>query len=328
MDLGGFSVTEQIVGGLCSHVLRAVRKYDGLSVVLKCYDAENAVPGMFVQTHSTGDKPLLREAYFLQKVQAISGCVKMVDYFFDESRNQYVIVLEDLTSLGYTRLTQEILNNDGFLTESSIAWILHETIHTLQQMHELNVLHCDIKPDNIFIHRGKKQIKLLDFNIANEMIAHELSAQNAGAIGCTPEYAPPEVLIQRRAWTPASEVWSVGVTAFVLLCKKFPFEDPLTCHLMQPAYPEDLNITWERGSRDKSHCRMESKSKSEGMALPLSLRAKDFLISCLDKRPQRRPSLQHLSAHPFFSPNQLLRGSFSTNSLELDEKMRIPTRIS
>nr|CDS15054.1 proto oncogene serine:threonine protein kinase [Echinococcus granulosus] len=328
MGLDGFFVTEQIASGLCSHVLRAVRKRDGLSVVLKCYDAENAVPGMFVQTQSGGDEPILREAYFLQKVQGVNGCVKMVDYFFDESRNQYVIVLEDLTSLGFTGLTQEILNNDGFLTESSIAWILHETIHTLQQMHELNVLHCDIKPDNIFIHRGKKQIKLLDFNIANEMIAHELSAQNAGAIGCTPEYAPPEVLIQRRAWTPASEVWSVGVTAFVLLCKKFPFEDPLTCHRMKPAYPEDLSVTWERGYQNESHCRMESKSKSERIAPPLSLRAKDFLISCLYKRPQCRPSLQRLSAHPFLTPNQFLRVGFNTNSYGLDEQMRVCTRVS
>ncbi|EUB61875.1 hypothetical protein EGR_03148 [Echinococcus granulosus] len=107
MGLDGFFVTEQIASGLCSHVLRAVRKRDGLSVVLKCYDAENAVPGMFVQTQSGGDEPILREAYFLQKVQGVNGCVKMVDYFFDESRNQFYI---KLMKMKYAILNLESLN--------------------------------------------------------------------------------------------------------------------------------------------------------------------------------------------------------------------------
>ncbi|VDK40417.1 unnamed protein product [Taenia asiatica] len=321
-----FDVVERIAGGLCSRVLRAIRKRDGLRVVLKCYDAESTVPSMFAPIRSGGDEVFLREAYFLKKVQGVNGCVKMLDHFFDAVNNQHVIVLEDLISLGYTRLTQEILSNDGFLTESTIAWVLHEIINTLQQLHNLNVLHCDIKPDNILIHWRKNQIKLLDFNIANEMISHELPEQNCKAIGCTPAYTPPEVLIQQRPWTPASEVWSVGVMAFVLLCKKFPFEDPFNSYRMQPAYPEDLNTTWERDARNKSFYRLESKPKLLSSGPCLSLKAKDFLISCLHRKPQCRPSFQRLSAHPFLTPNQL-NVSFSTNSFQSDEHMCLSARV-
>ncbi|VDM18083.1 unnamed protein product [Hydatigera taeniaeformis] len=324
--MDGFDVIEQIAGGLCSHVLLAIRKRDGLRVVLKCYDADSTLPGMFVHVRSEGDEPVLREAYFLKKVQSVSGCVKMLDYFFEPLKNQHVIVLEDLISLGYTRLTQEILSNDGFLSESSISWIMRETINTLQQIHSLNVLHCDIKPDNILINRTKNQIKLLDFNIANEVISHELPAQNCKAIGCTPAYTPPEVLIQQRPWTPASEVWSVGVMAFVLLCKKFPFDDPLNSFRMPPAYPEDLNTTWERDSRDKSVHRTNVKPRCQGSVSCLSLKAKDFLISCLHRKPQCRSSLQRLSAHPFLSPSQI-RLSFSTSFLQQEEHMCVSTRV-
>ncbi|KAL5111111.1 Obscurin [Taenia crassiceps] len=321
-----FDIIESISGGLCSCVLRAIRKRDGLRVVLKCYDAESKVPGIFTPVRSGDDEVYLREAFFLKKVQSVSGCVKMLDYFFDSTKGQHVIVLEDLISLGYTRLTQEILGNDGFLTESSIAWVLRETINTLQQIHNLNVLHCDIKPDNIFVHRRKNQIKLLDFNVANEMISHELPAQDCKAIGCTPSYTPPEVLIQQRPWTPASEVWSVGVMAFVLLCKKFPFEDPFSSYRMQPAYPKDLNTAWERDIRSRSLYRVEDKSKWQSSGPCLSLKAKDFLISCLHKKPQCRPSFQRLSTHPFLTPNQLCV-SFSTNSFQSDEHVCVPTGV-
>ena len=328
MVLDGFTVVEQIAGGMCSQVLRAIRNADGLRVVLKCYDTKNKADGMFAHIPSEGSEPILKESYFLKKVQNVGGCVKMVDFFCDNVHDQYVIVLEDLSSLGFVRLTQEIINDNNFLTESTIAWIMRELIHTLQQIHDLNILHCDIKPDNIFIHPTEKRIKLLDFNIATEVIPHQLLLPNSKPIACTPEYAPPEVLIHQHPWTLAGEVWSLGVTAFVLLCKKFPFTDPFSCHRMQPEYPEDLNLTWERGSRDRVHYAEKNASKSKITNTHLSLKAKDFLITCLHKKPQCRPSFQRLAMHAFLFSDQPPGASLGVNSFLMKSHMHVSAQAS
>lgn len=323
MSLDEFAVTGKIVDGANSTVLQAVRMQDGLHVVLKCYDGTAVAPGMFLKTPSECDEPYLKEAHFLRKARNVSGCVKMIDYFHDKCQDKYVIVLEDLHFLGFTELTEEIVKDDGFLTESSIGWILREIILTLQQIHDLNVLHCDIKPDNIFINRHERRIKLLDFSIASEISPQDLPTADTKSILCTPEYAPPEVLLYQRTWTPAGETWSLGVTAFVLLCKKFPFSDPFTSYYAQPAYPEDYYSQYGRDVGKQSLYANESVVKPKPSNTRLSLKAKDFLTSCLHKKPHCRPNFQRLLLHPFLAADSSLRIYLSVNSFSFDNPGRI-----
>ncbi|VDD81207.1 unnamed protein product [Mesocestoides corti] len=324
MDVDAFAVTERIHGGVCAQVLRAARKDDGLPVILKCYDAEHLESSMTAYVPSEGERPVLKEAYFLKKLQNVSGCVKMLDYFFDERNNIYVIVLEDLCAAGYSKLTQEIHKNDGFLTEASISWIMRDTIRTIQEFHSLNVLHCDIKPDNIFINRNERRIKLIDFNIAMELVPQEFPIPDARTLGCTPEYAPPEVLIRKCLWTPAGEVWSIGATAFVLLCKKFPFADPYSCHRMRPAYPENHEDSITDGCR---YCE-ETNNKNSMPAPSLSLKAKDFLLSCLHKRPESRLNFQRLSGHAFLTISQPVARNLGTDSVSLSKHLSVSAKAS
>lgn len=328
MSLDDFAVLEKISGGICANVLRAVRLQDARHVVLKCYEIKTAPPGMFVHIPSEGDEPYLKEAHFLRRTQNVSGCVRMLDYFYDEDQEKYVIVLEDLHSLGFERLNEKLTGDDDFLTESNVSWILRETINTLQHIHDLNILHCDIKPDNIFIHRTEKRIKLLDFNIATEIIPRELGFTEMKSIPCTPEYAPPEVLIQQQPWTSAGEIWSLGATAFVLLCKKFPFSDPLTCHRVQPDYPEDANFRLERDLDKRSHYAKGFSDKPKAPPISLSLKAREFLMCCLHKNPKYRPTLQSLSKHALISAESPMRLNFNTNSFVFDNLVRVSTQLS
>ncbi len=328
MNLDAFAVTEQIGRGACSQVLRAIRKHDSAHVVLKCCSADSIASNMMTHFASEGGRPILKEVFFLKKLQNIPGCVKMLDHFYDEANNQYVIVLEDLVSTGFTKLTQELLHNDGFLNEYSISWIMRELIHTVKQLHDYNILHCDIKPDNIFIHRAQKTIKLVDFNIAMELVPSEFPELDPKSIGCTPEYTPPEVLIQKRLWTPASEIWSLGVTAFVLLCKKFPFADPYLSHRMQPAYPEDNSFGRERGYPDDSRYSRDSSESVSVRSPHISIKAKDFLLCCLHKRPECRPNFQRLTAHVFLTITPPRTRTISTDSIPSTDNYRVSAKAS
>uniref|UniRef100_A0A0X3Q162 Serine/threonine-protein kinase 1 n=1 Tax=Schistocephalus solidus TaxID=70667 RepID=A0A0X3Q162_SCHSO len=267
MSLASYSIVEAIAHGDTTTVVRAYRKSDSKKCVLKYYDVQKNKSDMFVLSKSGQPMPI--EAYILLKTKEVQGCVRMLEFFEDEQMQKFVIVLEDLHSQGFTNLASELLSDEEYIDESAVSWIMRETIHTLRELHDLNIVHCDIKPDNIFIKKDERKVKLIDFNFSMELIPAELPQRN---IGCTPEYAPPEVLLLKRPWTTASEVWSLGSTAFVLLYKYFPFADPYTSHRRTPNYPEN-------------DC--------------LSYKARDFLMLCFHRKPECRPNFSRLSNHPF-----------------------------
>lgn len=96
-------------------------------------------------------------------------------------------------------------------------------LFTLSYIHGRGVLHRDVKPDNIFLHRdagGKAIVKLLDFGILKLMAAAESPNLFIG----TPRYCPPEQLRGTQVDARA-DLYSAGVTLFEALTGHLPFED-------------------------------------------------------------------------------------------------------
>lgn len=92
-------------------------------------------------------------------------------------------------------------------------------LRVLASAHGRNVVHRDIKPDNLFITRGGT-LKVLDFGIAKVFEAEQagFTSTRVGTIMGTPAYMAPE---QARArWDEVdgrTDLWAVGATMFMLL---------------------------------------------------------------------------------------------------------------
>lgn len=93
----------------------------------------------------------------------------------------------------------------------------------LARAHDFDVLHRDLKPDNIFLHRqgNERIVKLLDFGIARSLHDDRLTA--AGQIFGTPQYMAPERLTSIDAAVPA-DLYAVGVILFEMVTGRLPFE--------------------------------------------------------------------------------------------------------
>jgi len=151
----------------------------------------------------------------------------------------------------------------------------------LKAAHTSGIVHRDLKPDNVFLARsrsGEERVKLLDFGIAKLLGGSHVGIEKTrtGMLIGTPAYMSPE---QARgiAVGAASDVYSLGIVAYEMLCQRPPFTgetamDIVVAHIQQvPPVPRDLNP-----------------------ALPEALEA--LLLAMLEKQPARRPSLDEVLA--------------------------------
>lgn len=98
--------------------------------------------------------------------------------------------------------------------------LLAQLCHGLAEMHELSIVHRDVKPENIFIARSHRvdvpfTVKLLDFGLAKTLSESGLAGLTQ-AVG-TPRTMAPEQTDPRQPISPATDVWALGLVAFHLL---------------------------------------------------------------------------------------------------------------
>ena len=193
----------------------------------------------------------------------------------------------------------------------TIAWQLATA---LARAHELDVIHRDIKPDNIFLlqRRGGEFVKLLDFGLAKVMGEHRLTA--TGKVFGTPEYLAPEQA-RGETLTGAADQYSLGCVLYEMLTGQLPFEGPspevVLAHLqVLPAPPSKVNPRLPLAAElDAVVLRMLAKHPGERFAdayhLADELRALvDQLQGGRASKPPRRSSGMLAAAGPELGATQ------------------------
>ncbi len=126
------------------------------------------------------------------------------------------------------RTLEEELRDVGQLAPARATTIMRQVCEGLAAAHASGVVHRDVKPDNIFLHRegGEEVVKLLDFGIAKLADAARLGRTQLTSTGDfvgTPHYMPPERFLAGESGAGA-DVYAVGVVLFRTLVGRMPFE--------------------------------------------------------------------------------------------------------
>jgi serine/threonine protein kinase len=113
---------------------------------------------------------------------------------------------------------QVSIDGHGPLAPNRATEILVQAASALHAAHTADVLHCDVKPENVLI-AADGTAKLGDFGMARRTSAPGTRPVRAG----TPLYTAPELWVGERA-SPATDIYALGVTYFYLLTGRQPLE--------------------------------------------------------------------------------------------------------
>ncbi len=163
-----------------------------------------------------------REAGVLYELQH-PQIPKFREFCYEVINNQEHLVLVQDYIPGETY--RQILYAQKTFSENQILNFLHQILPILQHIHAHGVIHRDISPENIILRNTDKLPVLIDFGGVKTAAISAITAANQTLKLSThigkPGYAPEEQLQQGKAY-PSSDLYSLGVTAIVLLTGKEP----------------------------------------------------------------------------------------------------------
>ncbi len=146
------------------------------------------------------------------------GAVAAIDDGIDEDEGAVFLVMELL--LGQS-LAQRVDSQGGKLPPREVLVVAEGILEVLAAAHAQNVVHRDLKPDNIFL-TGDGGVKVLDFGVARVLENTGEAKTRTGVVMGTPEYMPPEQARGRSEHIDGrTDLWAVGSMMFRLIAGRY-----------------------------------------------------------------------------------------------------------
>ncbi|MBA0837144.1 hypothetical protein Goarm_009323, partial [Gossypium armourianum] len=113
--------------------------------------------------------------------------------------------------------------NAGRFGEDEARFFFQQLISGVSYCHSMQICHRDLKLENTLLDGSTApRVKICDFGYSKSSVLHSQPKSTVG----TPAYIAPEVLSKKEYDGKIADVWSCGVTLYVMLVGAYPFEDP------------------------------------------------------------------------------------------------------
>ncbi|XP_033630254.1 testis-specific serine/threonine-protein kinase 1-like [Asterias rubens] len=141
------------------------------------------------------------------------------------------------------------INRRGHLCEEEARMLFHQLLDAVSYLHAVDVVHRDIKCDNIMLD-DQYNIKLGDFGFAAMCESGQKLKEYCGSYA----YTAPEILAGEPYDGKKADVWSMGVVLYAMLCGRLPYHDETLDILMENINnPHEKLLFHKKVSRDCRH---------------------------------------------------------------------------
>ncbi len=151
-------------------------------------------------------------------------------YDVAEDRGLYYIVMELVEGI----TLKEYIQKKGKLTSKEVIGITLQVCAGIEVAHSNNIIHRDVKPQNIIISKEGK-VKVTDFGIAKATSSNTISTNVMGSV----HYTSPEQA--RGGFSDAkSDIYSLGITMYEMITGELPFDGDSTVSIALKHLQEDI----------------------------------------------------------------------------------------
>ncbi|XP_034690320.1 serine/threonine-protein kinase SAPK2-like isoform X2 [Vitis riparia] len=177
----------------------------------------------------------------------------------------------------------ERICNAGRFSEDEARYFFQQLISGVSYCHSMQICHRDLKLENTLLDGSPApRLKICDFGYSKSSVLHSQPKSTVG----TPAYIAPEVLSRKEYDGKIADVWSCGVTLYVMLVGAYPFEDP----------DDPRNFR-------KTIARILSVHYSIPDYVRVSMECKHLLSRIFVANPEKRITIPEIQNHPWFIRN-------------------------
>jgi len=198
-------------------------------------------------------------------------------------------------------LLERVLDSEWSITESKASQLIRTILNAVQYCHENNIVHRDLKPENFVFKTTdvNSEILLVDFGCAKIVQDNKTYRDTSGTLWyISPEVAAGPRMRRTGSILKSSDMWSIGVIAYILMTGKVPFPGKTRAAVLNRILHKSL--VFREGA--------EKLSKS----------FQDFCKRVLVKCPRQRMTVSEALEHPWvqgkFIPPEVLQRSPSRES--------------
>ncbi|MDY6881004.1 MAG: protein kinase [Thermodesulfobacteriota bacterium] len=239
-QIGKYRITGEIGRGGMGVVYKAVDPYIQRTLAIKT---------ICIHTEKTDEELKKWKTRFLREAR-LAGKLShpniVTIHDVGEASGLFYIAMEYVEG----RSLRDVIDSHEKLSFEEIQGLLEQICDAISYAHDNNILHCDIKPDNILVDsRGNAAI--VDFGIARTTTSDLTSTLS---LMVTPSYAAPE-RISGKEVGPSSDVFSIAATVYELMTgekpfpgdnistviKKILYDEPPEPTSLSPELPDEIN---------------------------------------------------------------------------------------
>ena len=230
----GFHIISKLGEGAYSTVLKVTRAEDGNTYALKKVK--------LLKLNEKEKQNALNEVRILASVKS-NFVISYKEAFFDEKDSFLGLVMEFADNGDLYQKITAYKKSGNFFEESDIWRVFIQLVKGLKALHDLKILHRDLKSANVFLFKDGS-VKLGDLNVS-KVARKGLGYTQTG----TPYYASPEVW-KDQPYDNKSDIWSLGCVLYEMITLHPPFR----AHNMEGLYNKvikgNFNNIPSRFSRD------------------------------------------------------------------------------
>ena len=187
------------------------------------------------------------------------------------SNNNLYMIMELLEG----KTLSEIIIGNKIILFDDIIHIMKQVLDAVEKVHKKNIIHRDIKPDNVMLIRKNgddKFVKLLDFGLAT--MEYQTRLTQTGMVVGTINYMAPEQITESIT-SKATDIYSLGVMLYEMVAGRRPYAGESTIALMKQIIDEN-------------------PIEPIKFRIDISKRLNDLIVKMMNKDSSKRPTLSEI----------------------------------